>query len=213
MKIQWLGHSCFLLTAQDGTRVLTDPFNPEIGYPAPAVEADIVTTSHQHVDHNYTKVVKGKFTVVNSPGSHVIKGIEILGVPTFHDEAKGAKRGKNLIFRIILDGISVIHCGDLGHQLSAEQVKALGTVDVLLLPVGGYYNIDHKEAKMVMDALHPRLTVPMHFKTPAINFPIQPAEPFLALVGGGNRAGAMDIEVDHASLAQGPQVLVLDYPK
>jgi hypothetical protein len=100
-------------------------------------------------------------------------------------------------------------------QLSAEQVKALGTVDVLLLPVvGTLHHSTTKKAKMVMEALHPRLTVPMHFKTPAINFPIQPAEPFSRRwFGGGNRAGAMDIEVDHASLAQSPQVLVLDYPK
>ncbi len=91
MKIQWLGHSCFLLTAQDGTRVLTDPFNPEIGYPAPAVQADIVTTSHQHDDHNYTKAVMGKFVVVNSAGKHTVKGIDITGVETDHDEAGGVK--------------------------------------------------------------------------------------------------------------------------
>lgn len=212
MKIQWLGHSCFLLTAEDGTRVLNDPFNPEIGYPAPAVEAEIVTTSHQHDDHNYTKVVKGKFTVVSSAGKHTVKGIEILGVPTFHDEAGGSKRGMNLVFRIAIDGIAVVHCGDLGHPLTAEQAQLLGPVDVLLLPVGGYYTIDHIEARQVMDALKPRLTVPMHFKTPSINFPIQPVEPFLALVGGGMRAGTMAIEVDQASLAQEPKIVVLDYP-
>ena len=213
MKIQWLGHSCFLLTAQDETRVLNDPFNPEIGYPAPAVAADIVTTSHQHDDHNYTKVVRGKFMVINSAGKHTIKGIEILGVPTFHDEAGGSKRGKNLVFRVTIDGISVVHCGDLGHPLNAEQAKALGAVDVLLVPVGGFYTIDPAAAQQVMEQLQPRLTVPMHFKTPVLNFPIQPVEPFLALVGGGKWAGSMTIEVNRASLAEDPQVVVLDYPR
>lgn len=213
MKIQWLGHSCFLLTARGGTRVLNDPFNPEIGYPAPAVQADIVTTSHQHDDHNYTKAVKGQFAVVNTPGKHTAKGIEITGVETAHDEAGGIKRGKNLVFRIVLDGISVVHCGDLGHPLSADQVKALGTVDVLLLPVGGFYTIGPAEARQVMDQLKPRLTVPMHFKTPSINFPIQTVEPFLQLVGESEQAGSMTIEVEPADLAASVRIVVLDYPR
>lgn len=212
MIIQWLGHSCFLLTSAGGVRVLTDPFDPKIGYPAPAVEADIVTTSHQHSDHNYTAVVKGNFTTVKTAGSVTLKGIEILGVPTFHDEASGGQRGQNLLFRLTIDGLKVLHCGDLGHALTSEQVQAVGAVDVLLVPVGGHYTVDAAAALAVMRALHPTVTIPMHFKTPALDFPITTVEPFLKAAGGGRQAGSKQVELTSANLAQQAGVLVLDYP-
>ena len=212
MIIQWLGHSCFLLTSAGGVRVLADPFDPKIGYPAPAVEADIVTTSHQHSDHNYTAVVKGNFTTVSTPGSVTLKGIEILGVPTFHDDADGKQRGQNLLFRLTIDGLHVLHCGDLGHALTPEQVKAVGAVDVLLVPVGGHFTVDAATALGVMRALRPAVTIPMHFKTPALDFPITTVEPFLEVAGGGRQAGSTQVELTAANLAQQAGVLVLDYP-
>lgn len=213
MKIRWLGHSCFLLTSASGVRVLTDPFDPHIGYPAPAVEADIVTISHQHSDHNYTRVVKGKFKAIEKAGSYTMSGIEIKAVPTFHDEAGGSKRGQNLVFRLLIDGLAVVHCGDLGHPLTPDQVLALGTVDVLLVPVGGFYTIDPAAALQVKNQLQPTLTIPMHFKTPALDFPIQTVEPFLKLVGSGRQAGQTEIEVSTATLPQQAGVVVLDYPQ
>ena len=212
MKIQWLGHSCFLLTSASGVRVLTDPFDPQIGYPAPAVEADIVTTSHQHSDHNYTAVVKGNFTTVKTAGTLTLKGIEILGVPTFHDEAGGRQRGQNLLFRLTIDGLRILHCGDLGHALTPEQVKAVGAVDVLLVPVGGHYTVDAAAALGVMRALKPTVTIPMHFKTPVLDFPITTVEPFLKAAGGGRQAGQSQVELTAEHLAQQAGVLVLDYP-
>ena len=213
MIIQWLGHSCFLLTSADGVRVLTDPFDPQIGYPAPAVEADIVTTSHQHSDHNYTAVVKGNFTTVKNAGALTLKGIEILGVPTFHDEAGGRQRGQNLLFRLTIDGLRVLHCGDLGHALTPEQLQAVGAVDVLLVPVGGHYTVDAATALEVMRALRPTVTIPMHFKTPALDFPITTVEPFLKAAGGGRQAGQNQVELTSANLSQQAGVLVLDYPR
>ncbi len=212
MKIQWLGHSCFYLTSQAGTRVLCDPFDPKIGYPAPAVEADIVTTSHKHSDHNYTQVVKGKFLQIDSPGRHVVDDVEITGFVTFHDEAGGKQRGQNLIFRILMDGICILHCGDLGHPLTPEQVKALGGVDVLLLPVGGYYTIDPAAATKVVQQLSPRMVIPMHYKTPAIDFPIQPVDAFLSLAGNAKKLGSTSMEIHLEDLSTGPAIVVLDYP-
>ena len=212
MKIQWLGHSCFLLTSASGVRVLTDPFDPQIGYPAPAVEADIVTTSHQHSDHNYTAVVKGNFATVKNAGAVTLKGIEILGIPTFHDDTAGRQRGQNLLFRLTIDGLRILHCGDLGHALTPEQVNAVGAVDVLLVPVGGHYTVDAATALAVMRALHPTVTIPMHFKTPVLDFPIATVEPFLKAVGGGRQAGQSQVELTSANLAQQAGVLVLDYP-
>lgn len=213
MKIRWLGHSCFLLTSAGGTRVVLDPFDPKIGYPAPAVEADLVTISHQHSDHNFTQVLKGNFTKFEKAGTYSAAGIEIKAVPTFHDEAGGAKRGQNLVFRLVIDGLSIVHCGDLGHPLAPEQVQALAPVDVLLVPVGGHYTIDPAAALAVKNQLQPVLTVPMHFKTGALDFPIQTVEPFLKLAGGGRQAGQGEIEVTTATLPQLAGVVVLDYPR
>jgi L-ascorbate metabolism protein UlaG (beta-lactamase superfamily) len=213
MKITWLGHACFLFESSAGVRVLTDPFDPSVGYPAPAVAADIVTTSHAHSDHNYTRVVQSKFTVVDCPGETTVCGIPIKGIATFHDDAQGKMRGSNLIFRFTIDGLSVVHCGDLGHLLSAQQVQAIGPVDVLIIPVGGYYTIDAPTAANVMKQLHPALTIPMHFRTPAINFPIQTVDPFLKAAGGGKQVGKPEIEVTAESLKNDCGVVVLEYPR
>lgn len=213
MKIQWLGHSCFLITAQSGVRVLTDPFNDKVGYPLPSVKADIVTVSHHHGDHDYTAVVKGWYTVYDSPGKFFLKGVDILGLATYHDAQQGAQRGKNTVFRLTVDGVNIVHCGDLGHLLEPAQIAELGRVDVLLLPVGGHYTIDSAQALELMRALKPALTIPMHFKTPAIGFPIRPVDDFLQAAGGGRQAGSTEIELDPQNLAEAGGIVVLDYPK
>lgn len=213
MKIQWLGHSCFLLTAQSGVRVLTDPFNEQVGYPLPAVAADIVTISHHHGDHDNTAVVKGQFAVYDSPGWFHLKGIDILGVATFHDAQQGAQRGKNTLFRLTIDGVNVLHCGDLGHPLSPEQLVEVGRVDVLLPPVGGHYTIDSEQALALVHALKPAMTIPMHFKTPVMGFPIGPVDDFLQAAGGGRRIASTEIEIDPQTLPTMGGVVVLDYPQ
>ncbi len=213
MKIQWLGHACFYLTSSEGVHILTDPFVPKVGYPVPSVEADIVTESHQHSDHNYINELKGKFTVINRPGSYTEHGIAILGVPTFHDKEHGKMRGPNIVYRFTIDELTVVHCGDLGHLLTVEQVQEIGKVDVLLLPVGGHYTIDSHEAVQVMTQLRPSLTVPMHFKTAATSMPIAGVETFLAAAGGGKRAGAQAIQISAEDLQKPSKVVVLDFPK
>ncbi len=213
MKIQWLGHSCFYLTSQAGTRVLCDPFDPKIGYPAPAVEADIVTTSHKHSDHNYTQVVKGKFLQIDSPGRHVVDDVEITGFVTFHDEAGGKQRGQNLIFRILMDGICILHCGDLGHPLTPEQVKALGGVDVLLLPVGGYYTIDPAAATKVVQQLSPRMVIPMHYKTDSVDMPIAPVEDFLRTQARVSRMAQSTLEIALQDLPAETTTMVLQHAR
>ena len=212
MKIQWLGHACFLLVSEDGVRVLTDPFDATVGYPAPAVAADIVTTSHQHSDHNYIQVVRGKFAVIDCAGETTLRGIGIKGIATYHDDTHGSQRGQNLLFRFTIDGLNVLHCGDLGHALTPEQVQAIGPVDVLIVPVGGHYTIDAATAVKVREQLNPALTIPMHFHTPAINFPIATVDPFLQATGGGKQLGKMEIEVSRESLKE-QGVIVLDYPR
>jgi L-ascorbate metabolism protein UlaG (beta-lactamase superfamily) len=211
MKIRWMGHACFLITDKGGKRILTDPFDQSVGYPVPEVEADIVTVSHGHFDHNYTKAVKGDFEVVDAVGSFTVKGIPIKGVATFHDEEKGAKRGKNNVYVMEIDRLKVCHLGDLGHVLDDGTVKDIGPVDVLLIPVGGYYTIDAQTAVKVVGQLKPRLVIPMHFKTAVMDFPIVGVDDFLNEIGKGERVGSNEIEITAGDLGDTMQVKVLDF--
>ena len=125
MKIKWFGHSCFLITSENGLKILTDPYQNMLGYRLPEIEADIVTTSHDHRDHNNIGAVKGSFIHIHEPGRFLKNGIAIKGVETFHDKVAGSKKGKNIIFNFTIDDINVCHCGDLGHLLSPRQIWAM----------------------------------------------------------------------------------------
>ena len=210
MKLKWLGHSCFLITSSEGVRILTDPFEPYVGYKVPEVEADIVTTSHNHRDHNYIEAVKGDFVHISSPGSFNEKGIAIKGISTYHDDEQGKKRGQNIVFCFEVDGLKVCHMGDLGHVLSDEQIKEIGPVDVLLLPVGGTYTIDYKQAAELVGLMDPRLVIPMHFKTPATDFPIDEVDKFLASVGSGQSLDSQELVLD-SDFNFATKVIVLNY--
>jgi L-ascorbate metabolism protein UlaG (beta-lactamase superfamily) len=211
VKIKWLGHSCFLITSQSGVRILTDPFDESVGYPLPEVEADIVTVSHGHFDHNYTQAVKGNFSLVDKVGEHSINGVNIKGVFTYHDKNQGKDRGSNIVFNITVDGINICHCGDLGHILTQQHADEIGRVDVLMLPVGGVFTVDTEEAYEVVKVLKPAVTIPMHFKTDALTFSVDGVNKFLALAGGGEMAAKQEIEVTAENLKTLSNVIVLNY--
>lgn len=211
MKIKWLGHACFLITSEKGIRIVTDPFDATVGYPLPEVEADVVTSSHEHFDHNYTEDVRGDFEVVKGVGNFYTRDIPIKGVKTYHDGEMGKKRGENTVYVMEIDGLRVCHLGDLGHVLSQDTVDQIGPVDVLLIPVGGYFTIDAEEAVKVVAQLNPRLVIPMHFKTPEIDFPISGVDLFLGKIGGGDMVGSTEIDVTARDLTGGMQVKVLEY--
>ncbi len=182
MKIRFLGHASFLIISDQGIRVITDPykagcFDGGIRYAAVTEEADIVTISHEHDDHNETNI-KGNPKFVRGPGKHSVKGISIEGTPTFHDTGSGKDRGKNTVFNISMDSMSIVHLGDLGHTLSAQDASAIGAVDILMVPVGGHFTIDAGGADTVVKALQPRIVIPMHFSTDKCGFPIAPVEDF-----------------------------------
>lgn len=210
MKIKWLGHSCFLLTSQNGTKVVTDPFNEKVGYKVPNENAHIVTTSHQHYDHNYVSAIKEVNVHLDKPGRYSEKGIDIVGIPTKHDEANGSKRGDNVVFKFAIDGLNICHCGDLGHVLNAEHVESIGTVDVLLVPVGGVYTVDAQDAHKIVELLKPVLTIPMHFKTKPLSFQLNNVEEYIKSYGG-KRAGVQEIEINTENLMDFTGTLVLDY--
>ena len=173
MKLAWLGHSCFLLE-QDGYRIVTDPYTDVEGYPSLSVTAHAVWCSHHHFDHDAVDAVtvlppaKSPFTVRE--------------VETCHDEQGGALRGSNTVRVFTAGGVSVAHLGDLGHQLSAAQLDAIGSVDAVLVPVGGVYTVDAAGAKAVCDALRPRCVITMHYHHAPYGLPnVAGVEDFLAL--------------------------------
>lgn len=211
MKLKWLGHACFLLTSDNGVRILTDPFNEKVGYALPEVETDIVTVSHNHGDHNYTAVVRGEFFFIDQPGNFLHKNIEIKGINSFHDSEEGSLKGRNIIFRFRIDGLSVIHLGDLGHVLRSNQVEEIGRVDILLVPVGGHYTIDASSALQVVHQLKPEIIVPMHFRTEAGGASLAPVDSFLEKAGGGRILGKQEIELTRDNLHDNAGIIILDY--
>ena len=179
MKIRYLGHSCFLLTESTGTRILTDPYG-DVGFKMPRVEADVVSVSHGHYDHNNVKAVGGNPVVLDKEGQYEVGGVEIIAVKSYHDNANGAERGENLIFKFRLDGIEVCHLGDLGEECSSSLIEMLLPVHVLLIPVGGKYTIDSEQAKEYVDRIMPSIVIPMHYKSKGLSLDIDKPDAFLS---------------------------------
>lgn len=169
MDITYLGHSSFKLRGKHAT-VVTDPYGGMVGIPFPKhTAADIVTVSHDHEDHNAAWLLEGNPFVVRGPGEYEIKGVGIVGTGVYHDDTGGSKRGGNTIYRIELDGISLVHLGDLGHELNASQVDSLDGVDILLVPVGGVYTISSATAAKVVHEIEPSVVIPMHYNKPGLD--------------------------------------------
>ena len=182
MKVEWLGHACFLITAANGTRIITDPYavDDRIRFAPVNAAAEVVLVSHGHFDHGNVAAVQGNPQVIKEAGQHQAAGMEFRGVAAFHDMSEGKQRGTNVLFSFPVDGLRLCHLGDLGHTLSPQQVKDLGSVDVLFIPVGGTYTVDASQANEVCNQLKPRVVIPMHFKNPKVGLPIAGVEDFLA---------------------------------
>jgi len=186
MMISYLGQSCFKLQDKlgpEGVTLVTDPFNKELGLKVPNFEADIVTVSHQHPDHNNVGALRGTPFVIDTAGEYDIKNVMIQGLEAFHDSKGGAERGKNIIYRIEMDDLTLVHLGDLGHILTDAQLDQLDKVDILFIPVGGKYTIDAKIAVEVIGQLEPRIVIPMHYKLPGSKAELDPVEKFVKELG------------------------------
>lgn len=183
MKIQWLGHSAFKLMESTGTTIVTDPYDGDyVGYDMPYVDnVDIVTCSHNHNDHNALNLVGGTPTFLNTEGAFEINGVHIYSMRGYHDNNKGADRGSNLIFKFRMDGVEICHLGDIGEECSIDICAEIGSVDILLIPVGGNYTIDADTAKEYVDLLMPDIVVPMHYKTRDCEIDIDKVDSFLKL--------------------------------
>ena len=181
MKIQYLGHSSFKLTESTGTTVITDPYQG-VGYEmAEGQTADAVTISHAHFDHDNVSAVVGNPKILREEGFYQLPGVELHGIKTYHDMQEGRLRGENVIFKIRMDGLDICHMGDLGEECSAELLEMLLPVNILLIPVGGTYTIDAKQAKEYVDRLMPDIVIPMHYRTKDSTIDIDKPQAFLGL--------------------------------
>ena len=169
-----------MLTAANGVRVLTDPCDPSVGYPLKNIETDAITVSHSHHDHSYTEAALGSPAVFSAEGEYSLPGISIKAFSAWHDEKQGTLRGPNLLFRFEADGLTAVHLGDLGHIPNEETVSAIGKTDILMIPIGGVYTIDAASARRVIEAMHPGVVIPMHYKTKACTIGIDGIDAFLS---------------------------------
>ncbi len=178
MKFWWFGHSSFAIE-DDGIFLVTDPFDKSVGYPIPNVKPTHVTESHQHFDHNAHNLLRGNFEVIKEPGIYNFGALQIEGIPSYHDEEKGAKRGPNIIFKMKFpSSVAVVHFGDLGHMIDENTIKKLENVDVVMIPVGGIFTIDAKKATEIVNRLKPHLVFPMHYMTKYVSFELGKLENF-----------------------------------
>lgn len=209
MIIRCLGHAKFSLTLENGVVLVTDPFDPSVGYPVTPMKADAVTISHGHHDHSAAETVQAD-TVIDTPGIHTLPGgITVTGIPSFHDAEGGTRRGKNIIFRFEAEGLTVAHLGDLGHVLTEEQLQALGHIDILMIPVGGFFTIDGETAAEVARQIRPRIVLPMHYKTAVNpNFPVSDEKPFLKAYSRSCETLPL-LRVTQADLSCQPETVIL----
>lgn len=179
MLITWFGHSCFRLESKD-VSVLIDPFSPEIGLRPPKIKDAVLLVSHQHSDHNNVEGASKECLLIKGPGEYEAKGVFIKGIQSFHDKSQGQERGLNTIYSIKIEDISVVHLGDFGQEkLSEEQIEKIGDVDVLMIPVGGTYTINYKEAVEAVQEIEPKIVIPMHYKIPGLKLDLDGPDKFL----------------------------------
>lgn len=211
MRIKYLAHAAFAISSAGGVKIITDPYttSPDLTYGEIKATADIVTVSHDHLDHCNVAAVGGNPQVVRRVGVFSVKGIEFKGINSYHDDEGGRMRGGNIIFCFEMDRLKVCHLGDLGHRLDDKQLKEIGKVDILLIPVGGYFTIDAKVATEVCEQLKPGVIIPMHYRTDKGLAVIAGVEDFLR---GKDKVKWLDtsqVEFKAGELPEAGQIIVL----
>lgn len=197
-----------------------DPFNSaHVGLPLAKEVADIVTVSHGHDDHNAIDVVTGPVTrqntfVIDKEGEYEIGGVEITATRMFHDKVEGAEKGKNIIMNIRMDGINVLHLGDLGHTLTEAQIEKLGSVDVLMANVGGDTALETDEMMALIKEIQPSYVIPMHYFVAGMNEDFAKKHTLAQFLDKNKFLVAGEpvhkIKVDEGSLPEDTQVLIMN---
>jgi L-ascorbate metabolism protein UlaG (beta-lactamase superfamily) len=192
---------------------MTDPYPPGLGYSLGRPQANIVTVSHSHPGHSYVDGVNGEYRVIKGPGEYELKDVYITGVPSWHDAERGQSLGQNTIYILEMEGITLCHLGDLGHQLSSELLEEVGDIDVLFLPVGGVSTIGGGTAAEIVRRVTPKVAIPMHYKTPTLKRDLEPVDKFLKEMGIKEKVSQPKLSVSRTNLPASTQVIVLEYTK
>lgn len=187
-KIFWHGQSCFQVSVSNSkdheANIVIDPFDEEVGLRVPNLSGDIVLVTHKHHDHNNVKAVKGEPFVINNAGEYEIKGVFIKGISSNHDEKEGKERGQNTIYTIEAEDMKICHLGDLGQkELTDEQLEQIGSIDILMIPVGGTYVISSLEAMKIVSQIEPKIVIPMHYEIPKLKIKLDSVDKFLKAMG------------------------------
>lgn len=214
MDIVHIGHSAFKIRSKKATLV-TDPYDSQMtGLKFPKTEADIVTVSHHHHDHDYIEAITSEKIVIDGPGEYEIKGIKITGIQSFHDTLNGSERGKNTIYKIEADNVTIAHLGDLGHKLNDQLIEQLNGVDILLIPVGGFFSLDPNTASVIINSLEPSIIIPMHYLTDNLNKEnfgkLVPVSEFLKVMGKESISSIPKLSITKDKLNSEPQIIVLE---
>jgi len=208
LDVTWLGHGCFRLRGRNAA-VVTDPYPPSIGLKLQRMDADLVTISHEHDNHNYTQAVREAYEI-RGPGEYEVAGVSVIGFQTYHDADKGAKHGRNTVFLIEIDDVRICHLGDLGHRLDDTDAETVSSVDVLLVPVGGRTAINAAQAAEVVRQLEPRYVVPMHYAIPGLKLELDPIDRFLKEMGVNTAEPLPKLSVQSTSGEFETKVVVLE---
>ena len=203
MKLEWIGHACFKLTAQDGTTVITDPYDESVGIDMVPLHADLITMSHEHHDHNETSMIVGRPVIAHGMQEAQAGSVTAKAAASYHDDAEGEKRGPNAIRIFEIDGLKVVHMGDQGCMPDDAALEAIKNADVMMIPVGGTYTVDAQGAKAIIDHAKPRCVIPMHVKTKRCPYPIERVQAFLALMGAEDAEATDVLDVTRDTVPRG----------
>lgn len=210
MEIIWYGHACFRLKDRN-TSVITDPYDKTLGLPLPRPKADIVTISHDSPHHNHTAGVKGDFKVVNGPGEYEIGGVFISGIHLTGPKKKNSDdTAQNNIYVIYIEDIAVCHLGDLSHVPTQNQVEDLGSIEVLMVPVGGQNALNAAQAAEVISLIEPYIVIPMHYQLPDLTIKLDPVEKFLKEMGLAKADTVDTLKLTKSSLPEETQIVLLE---
>jgi len=177
------------------------------------MDAEVVTISHEHDNHNYTQIVRDGAYEIHGPGEYEVAGVSVIGVPTYHDAEQGAKHGRNTVYLIEIDDVRICHLGDLGHKLEDAEAEAVSSPDVLLVPVGGNTAMNAAQAAEVVRQLEPRYVVPMHYAIPGLKLQLEPIDRFLKEMGVAASEPQPKLSVQKSSVSEYETKVVVLEPK
>lgn len=211
MQITWLGQACFKIQTKE-VIIIIDPYEDKIGFKMPSLKADILLSTHNHYDHNNLKRISGKPFIINGSGEYEVKNVFIYGVRAFHDKEEGKKRGEVTMYLLKLENMTVAHLSDIGqNSLTESQQEVIEDADILMLPVGGVYTVNAKEAVGLVNQIEPKIVIPMHYKISKLKEPLEPVDKFLKEIGVKNGQTEEKLKISKKDLpSEETKVIVLE---